>query len=177
MTVADVPQLTPVTLSTLAATPQAVRAMVAGLPDEVLRALPDPDANAGDWSLHTVVVHLVDSHRRQVGRVRKMVQEDNPGLANVDEWESLTASGLLDEPTAALLDVLASERAVDVAWYASLGAEALGRTGVHSVGGEVTVANVLNHAAYHDGQHLGQVARLIEVMAHMGRGNMRLVDL
>jgi uncharacterized damage-inducible protein DinB len=53
----------------------------------------------------------------------------------------------------------------------------LGRVGIHSLAGEVTVANILNHAAYHDAQHIGQIARLIEVAAHEGRGNMRLVDI
>src|SRR5690606_8945965 len=95
-----VTNLTPVTLPTLAATPDAVR-LLARLPDEVLRATPPPEAGAGDWSIHTVVVHFVDSHRRQVSRVRKMVAEDRPLLPNVDEWESLVATGLLDEPTGA----------------------------------------------------------------------------
>ena len=90
---------------------------------------------------------------------------------------AMEASGLLGAATEGLLATLAELRVADVPWYEGLTDEQLERTGVHSVGGEVTVANILNHAAYHDAQHLGQIARLIEVAAHAGRGNMRLVDL
>ena len=165
--------LTPVTLPTLRATPSAGRALVEGVPE----AAPPTEAKAGDWSIATVVAHLIDGHRRQGGRIRLMVDQDNPILQNVDEWASMEASGLLGRPTEELLATFGELRAADVPWYAGLDASALGRTGVHSVGGEVTVANILNHAAYHDAQHLGQIARLIEVAAHAGRGNMGLVDI
>lgn len=174
MTAADTSHLTVVTLPTLAATPVAVRLLLTGLPEDALAAVPAPEAQAGDWSLRTVAVHLVDSHRRQVGRIRRMVEEDRPELASVDEWESLVASGLQSESTTALIEIFQAERSADVPWYASLDTTALARTGMHSVAGEVSVANVLNHAAYHDSQHLGQIARLIEVAADAGRGNMRL---
>ncbi len=169
--------LTAVTLATLRATPSVLRPLVEGVPEEVRQAAPAPEANAGDWSISTVVAHLIDGHRRQAGRIRLMVEQDIPVLQNVDEWESMQASGLLGRPTEELLVTFEDLRAADAAWYASLDAAALARTGVHSVGGEVTVANILNHAAYHDAQHLGQIARLIEVAAHAGRGNMGLVDI
>ena len=169
--------LTPVTLPTLRATPSTLRAMIEGVPEEVRQAAPAPEVNAGDWSMATVVAHLIDGHRRQVGRIRLMVEQDNPVLQNVDEWAAMEASGLLGAATEGLLATLAELRVADVPWYEGLTDEQLERTGVHSVGGEVTVANILNHAAYHDAQHLGQIARLIEVAAHAGRGNMRLVDL
>lgn len=169
--------LTPVTLPTLRAAPSVLRVLVEGIPEEVRQAAPAPEADAGEWSIATVVAHLVDGHRRQVGRIRRMVEEERPDLPNVDEWASMQASGLLGQPTEALLATFEELRAADVPWYEALDAETLARTGMHSVGGEVTVANILNHAAYHDAQHLGQVARLIEVAAHAGRGNMGLVDV
>jgi len=169
--------LTPVTLPTLRATPSAVRALVEGVPEEVRQAAPPPEANAGDWSISTVVAHLIDGHRRQASRIRLMVEQGNPVLQNADEWEAMLASGLLGRPTEELLATFEECRAADVPWYEGLSDADLGRTGVHSLGGEVTVANILNHAAYHDAQHLGQIARLIEVAAHAGRGNMGLVDV
>lgn len=169
--------LTLLTLPTLAATPSTVRAMLSTLPDAILEAGPTPEANAGDWSIRTVVAHLIDGHRRQVGRIRTMVEGDRPVLQNVDEWASMTASGLLGRPTAELIETFDAERAADVPWYSQLSEDQLGRVGIHSLAGEVTVGNILNHAAYHDAQHVGQIARLIEVAAHEGRGNMRLVDI
>jgi len=169
--------LTHVTLPTLRATPSVVRGLVEGVPEAVRQAAPPPDAKAGDWSISTVVAHLIDGHRRQVGRIRLMVEQDNPVLPNVDEWASMEASGLLGRPTEELLATFEELRGADVPWYAGLDAGELARTGVHSVAGEVTVANILNHAAYHDAQHLGQIARLIEVAAHAGRGKMGLVDI
>ncbi|MGE3960304.1 MAG: DinB family protein [Dehalococcoidia bacterium] len=169
--------LTPVTLPTLRATPSVLRAMVEGVPEDLRQAAPAPGANAGEWSITTVVAHLIDGHRRQVERIRLLVEQEHPALQNVDEWESMEASGLLGQPTDELLATLAELRAADVPRYAGLTPEQLGRSGRHSVGGEVTVANILNHAAYHDAQHTGQIARLIEVAAHAGRGNMGGVDI
>lgn len=169
--------LTPLTLPTLAATPATVRAMLSTLPVAILEAEPASEANAGDWSIRTVVAHLVNGHDRQVSRIRSMVEGDRPVLQNVDEWEAMIASGLLGTPTGELIEMFTTKRAADVPWYAQLSEAQLVRVGVHSVAGEVTVANILNHAAYHDAQHIGQIARLIEVGAHQGRGNMRLVDL
>ena len=144
--------LTPVTLPTLRATPSVVRALVEGVPEEVRQAAPPAEANAGDWSIATVVAHLIDGHTRQVGRIRLIVEQDDPVLQNVDEWEAMESSGLLGQPTDELLVMFEELRAADVAWYAALDEAALARTGV-------------------------QLARLIEVAAHAGRGNMRLVDI
>jgi len=154
-----------------------VRGLVEGVREDVRQAAPPPEAKAGDWSISTVVAHLIDGHRRQAGRIRLIVEQENPVLQNVDEWESMLASGLLGRPTGELLATFEELRGADVPWYASLDAGTLARTGMHSVAGEVSVANILNHAAYHDAQHLGQIARLIEVAAHAGRGNMGLVDI
>ncbi|MEX1022248.1 MAG: DinB family protein, partial [Dehalococcoidia bacterium] len=143
------------------------------LPEDVLDEAPEEDAGAGTWSIQVVAAHLVDSHRRQVGRLRRIITEERPEIPSVDEWESLEASGLLAEQTHVLVDTFAEERLTDLEWYASLDADALRRTGMHSVAGEVSAAEVLNHAAYHDSQHLGQIARLIEAFADRGRGNMR----
>jgi uncharacterized damage-inducible protein DinB len=170
-------RITPVTFPTLRATPSTVRAMVEGISEAVRQAVPDPEADAGEWSIATVVAHLIDGHRRQVGRIRRMLEEERPALPNIDEWESMQASGLLGRPTDELIDTFEALRDADVPWYESLDAAALARVGVHSLGGDVTVANILNHAAYHDAQHLGQIARIIEVTAHAGRGNMGLVDI
>lgn len=169
--------LTPVTLPTLRRTPRVLWALLEGIPEEVRHAAPPPEAGAGEWSMATVVAHLVDGHRRQVGRIRLMLEQERPVLQNVDEWESMQASGLLGRPTEELLAAFEDLRAADVPWYEGLAEGDLGRTGLHSIGGEVSVGNILNHAAYHDAQHLGQVARLIEVAAYAGRGNMRLVDV
>ncbi|MCA9857230.1 MAG: hypothetical protein KC458_08135, partial [Dehalococcoidia bacterium] len=63
--------------------------MIEGVPEEVRQAAPAPEVNAGEWSMATVVAHLIDGHRRQVGRIRLMVEQDNPVLQNVDEWAAM----------------------------------------------------------------------------------------
>jgi len=160
--------LNPTTLAVLRNTPMALRAFTSGVPEEVLRFAPAE----GEWSIHDVVAHLLDRHRIQVGRVRSVVEEDRPAIPDVPEQESLEASGLRSESLLANLAAFAAERAADVPWLASLDAAALARVGVHSVAGEISAANLINHQAHHDAQHLGQIAHLLELATSAGRGNL-----
>lgn len=162
--------LTPVTIPTLRNTPMALRAFTSGIDNELLQFAPADE----EWSIHDVIAHLLDRHRIQIARVRSVVEQDSPAIPDVDEHESLVASGLRGQPTRANLAAFVAERATDVPWLVSLDDSMLARTGVHSVAGEISAANLINQAAYHDAQHLGQISHILEVIADAGRGNLRV---
>jgi uncharacterized damage-inducible protein DinB len=164
-------ELTLATLATIAGTPSALRALVGGLPPEALEA-----EDAGGWSVRQVLAHLLDSCGRQRGRVVAMLDEDFPTLQNIDEMESLQASGYLERPAGSLLLDLERERREDVARYRALTAAQLARRGRHTAAGEMSVAEMLNHAAYHDLLHLRQAAGILARLAHEGRGPMQVFD-
>ena len=159
--------LEPGTVDILAATPGTLRALLAGLPSEVVDA---PDS--GGWSARDIVAHLVDRGRIQRARVERLIDQAGADIEDTDEHATLEASGLRFWTLAALLDELERGRADDVAHYAALSDAELGSHGLHSVAGEITVANLIHQAAYHDTQHLGQVASALGAAPAAGRGRM-----
>ncbi len=160
--------LAPVTLDVLAATPRVFRALLGGLPEAVAARLRD-----GDWSARDVLAHVLDRGPTLRQRVELMVAEPHPPIPDVDEAESLEASGYRRLPVAELLDRFERERAADVERYAALTAVELARAGQHSVAGPISVAELLNHVAHHDLNHLQQVAAILAAPAHEGRGAMQ----
>lgn len=155
------------TIEILAATPAVVRALLAELPAALVDT---PDA--GGWSARGFVAHLVDRGRIQRARVERLIEQPGARIEDSDEHATLEASGLRPWVLAALLDELERGRADDVARYAALSPADLASGGVHSVAGEITVANLINQAAYHDTQHIGQVAAVLGPAPAAGRGRM-----
>ncbi|MDA0271072.1 MAG: DinB family protein [Chloroflexi bacterium] len=162
--------LTPVTLDILAGTPSALRGMLGGLSEAGANDLRD----AGGWSVRDCVAHLLDRAPMQRRRVEAMLGEQHPTLMNEDETASLEASGYRLLPLAILLDRFEALRVVDVQRYRGLTAADFARTGEHSVAGPTTVAEMLNHIAYHDLDHLRQAAATLAGAAHEGRGAMQI---
>jgi hypothetical protein len=69
-------------IKTLRATPVVLRALVDGVDEAGLRRQPGP----GEWAvIEVVVAHLADTEERALGRVRRMLAEDNPELAPFDQ--------------------------------------------------------------------------------------------
>jgi DinB superfamily len=68
-------------VKTLRATPVVLRALVDGVDDVGLRRRPAP----GEWAIIEVVGHLADTEERALGRVRRMLAEDNPQLEPFDQ--------------------------------------------------------------------------------------------
>lgn len=161
--------LTPISLPTIAATPATLRALLGGLPDSVTLEVRDE----GGWSTRDVVAHLLDRWKTQWERVDAMLAEERPALANHDETASLDRSGYRQKPLGSLLLDLERARRQALPRYQSLAGEQLARTGEHSAAGPVSVAEMLNHIAYHDLDHLRQIASLLASVAHEGRGVMQ----
>lgn len=157
--------LQPGTLEILAATPRAVRALLAAQPAPVVEA-PDP----GGWSARDLIAHLVDRGRIQRARVERLIAAPGADIEDIDEHASLEASGLRQGALDALLATLDEERSADVARYGALAEGALAITGVHSVAGEITVAHLIHQAAYHDTTHIAQIANALGTSPGAGRG-------
>jgi hypothetical protein len=155
------------TLGIIARTPSVARSLLEDAPPATLAA---PDE--GGWSALTVVAHLVDRQPSQHQRIELMLSEDDPVILDEDEQAGLEASGLLDRPLGALLELLASRQATHVARYERLTASELARGGRHSVAGPITIADLLNHRAYHDLVHVQQIASLLAAGPDATRGAM-----
>ncbi len=162
--------LLPSALDVFGSTPATLRALLGKLPDE---AVSTPGGE--DWSAKDVVAHLVSLYGPTlVDRVRPILEQDEPPIPNADEAAILESSGLRDKPLAELLDELDRQRRDAVAWLRGLSDEQLGRVGIHSAAGRVTVADLIHHKAWHDLLHVEQVCRLIAAPLDEQRGAMRV---
>ena len=157
--------LEPGTLEVIASTPSALRALTASLPEVTVEA-----RDGEGWSAHDVVAHLLDRWGTQMGRVHKMLAEKHPTILDEDEVAGLEASGLRLRPLASLLDEFELARSVETAMLRGLSASDLARTGQHSVAGPFTIAEMLNHTAYHDLLHIQQIAATLALVPNAGRG-------
>ncbi|MDP9237640.1 MAG: DinB family protein [Chloroflexota bacterium] len=163
-------ELHPAALDILAATPGVLRSMLAGTPDALLST-----PGAEGWSPKDVVAHLLSiAPRSSLERVRLMLESDTPPIPNVDEEAILAASGMRSWPLARLLDAFDVERGERTAVLSRLTDEQFRRCGQHSVAGLISVADVINHVAYHDLLHIAQVAHLLAAPIEERRGAMRM---
>ena len=144
-------------LKTLRATPVVARALVDGVEDARLRRRPAP----GEWAIIEVVAHLADTEERALGRVRRMVAEDNPFLEPFDQ-EALAEErrylGLEREGELARLEQLRRQHLVLLEGLDGSGWERTGRHGQH---GRMSVELYETHVAAEEVDHLAQLARLL----------------
>jgi uncharacterized damage-inducible protein DinB len=156
-------------LAILAGVPRALRALLGGLPEEIALA---PAAEG--WSPRDVVAHLLTV--RDLGgmaRIRRVVEQDEPRIEPYDETAALQASGYRERPLGWLLLEFERKRREDVEWLRTLDEATLGRRGLHGEYGPVTAGELLHHIAYHDLDHLRQVASMLMPALDAGRGNMQ----
>ena len=143
-------------LKTLRATPVVLRALVDGVDDARLRRRPAPR----EWAIIEVVGHLADTEERALGRVRRMLAEDDPELAAFDQ-EALAEQrhylGLDLEEELARLEEL---RRQHLAELEALDGSGWARTGRHGEHGELSVELYETHVAAEEVDHLAQIARL-----------------
>lgn len=144
-------------LKTLRATPVVVRALVAGVDDPRLRRRPGP----GEWAIIEVVGHLADTEERALGRVRRMLAEDDPVLEPFDQEALAEERHYLDLDLNRELARLEQLRGEHVAVLEALDAPGWERTGRHGQHGTMSVELYETHVAAEEVDHLAQIARLL----------------
>jgi DinB superfamily len=144
-------------VKTLRATPVVVRVLVAEVDDARLRRRPAP----GEWAIIEVVAHLADTEERALGRVRRMLAEDDPELASFDQEALAEERHYLDLDLEGELTRLEQLRREHLAVLEGLDGAGWERTGRHGEHGELTVELYETHVAAEEVDHLGQIARLL----------------
>jgi hypothetical protein len=163
-------QLDPAALEVLATTPAVLHAMLGKLPEATVNV-----PGAEGWSPKDVVAHLASIQRPAViERIGALLSGGGAAVPNVDEDAALAQSGLRGRPLDDALEVFAELRAEAMTLLRSIEPAQLGQRGTHSVAGEISVADIIHHVAYHDLLHVEQVARLLYVPIERERGAMRM---
>jgi DinB superfamily len=142
------------TTNLLARTPQVLRALLGGLPDDWTDT---PDVTDG-WRPRDVVGHLITGEQTDwIQRTRRILED---GTSR--EFDRFDRFAMLERDAGVPLDDLverfATLRTANLAALAELVIEAdLDRRGLHPSLGEVTLRELLATWAVHDLDHIGQI--------------------
>jgi hypothetical protein len=159
----------PEAIDILASTPETLRAMLTPIPAD---AIETPSEEG--WSPRDVIAHLQSTEGVAFqDRIRALALGDRPAIENYDEERELDRSGLRERPVGELLDGFSQTRAESVRFLRSLPADAFANIGDHSVAGEVSLADLVNHRAYHDELHIAQIANMLAAGLHPYRANLQ----
>ena len=144
-------------LKTLRATPVVLRALVGEIENDRLRTRPA----AGEWAIIEVVGHPADTEERTLGRVRRMLAEDDPVLEPFDQEALAEERRYLDLDLQQELARLEQLRRDHLTVLDALDGSGWERTGRHGEHGQLTVELYETHVAAEEVDHLAQIARLL----------------
>ena len=144
-------------VAVLAATPDRIRELIAGVPRDALQRPPQP----GKWSIAAILAHLADGEIVFAHRLRMVLAASPSPLTAFDQnqWAEL-----FDYPSAdveASLDLFAAVRAANVRLVRRVPAALLQRSGTHEEWGSETAASLLRIEAGHDRNHLAQIEGIV----------------
>lgn len=141
--------------SLLEQTPIILEKILLDMPDSTLGWKAATDR----WSVSEVLAHMAEIEQVFRERIRRMAQEENPGLAPYDQNAACAAgkyAGLGREN----LRKFCHERDRSLSLLRYLPESALARAGQHAEIGKITVSDHLHEWAFHDLGHIKQIAEL-----------------
>jgi len=140
---------------TLAATPQALKAALKGLPKKLLLFTPAP----GKWSILEILCHLRDMEREAyIERYTRILSEEEPKLPDINgDALAILRAYRSQKPTEVLRDWVALRRQT-LQLLRKTGKAQWGRAGIHETAGRLTMEDLIRrHAVGNDEAHLGQI--------------------
>jgi hypothetical protein len=146
-------------LTKLERTPSDLARLVRGHPDATLSRRPAPAA----WSAKDVVCHLRDAEEHLSGWIRAILAGDDPELvetATADQWAE--ARQYARDHAGAAWQAFSQRRDETLDLLHGLDAGAWRRAGHHVRRGSLTVDALVALIAWHDDNHLDQVARALD---------------
>jgi len=161
--------LIPGAIEVLASTPAVMRAMLAPLPASLIE-----QPGKGGWSARDVVAHLASRQSIAIaGRINAVLAQPGATMPGVPE-SLMDVAQYRSQPFAELLSEFEEGRAEAVALLRNVTPDQLDRRGLHHGVGELTIAEVIHHLAFHDLVHVSQAAQLALSPLEPLRGAMRV---
>lgn len=135
--------------------PDLLAAALAPIPQEARGFEP----GGSRWSIHRIVIHIVDADLAGFMRLRKPVAE--PGATVSGYSQEAWAAKLHPESiaTEAALELLRAYRSYNLAYLAALSEAEWSGTVLHPERGEITLEAVLAMYARHPGLHIDHIER------------------
>jgi uncharacterized damage-inducible protein DinB len=137
--------------------PARVRALVSGLPDDVLERRYRP----GGWTIRQVVHHMADSHINAYVRMKLAATEDAPRIVAYQEaaWAELPEARLA--PVALSVVLLEALHARWVAFLLALDESAFTRPFDHPKWGPVSIAEAVLWYEWHGRHHTAHIEQAL----------------
>jgi len=137
----------------LAASGEAITNLLGSLPAEIVSRRPAEN----EWCVNECVGHLIESERRGfAGRIKTMLEEDEPRLVPWDAAEVARARGDCERDLAGLLREFADLRRDSVELVRAIRPSDVGRGGMHPAVSRITIDEILHEWVHHDANHLRQ---------------------
>ena len=144
----------------IAATPAALRAAVAGLPDARL----DTPYRPGGWTVRQVAHHLPDSHLNAYVRFKLALTEKEPTVKTYEEAAWAELSDGRSGPVELSLGLLETLHGRWVLLLRAMSPTDFGRTFRHPELGRVNLDTYLQMYAWHGRHHVAHITSLRERM-------------
>ena len=141
--------------------PNELEDLLTSLDEEILRWQPRPNK----WSIKEIMCHLRDMERlAYFARYRRMLTEDSPLLANVDQDRIALQSDYINQDAKAALEEFKRLRWETVQTLQSAPLEAWSRGGTHETDGPMTVEQlVVRQIKGNDLNHLVQMKDIVRL--------------
>ena len=146
-------------LARLTRTADELAAAIKGQSDAVLSRRPD----AKNWAAKEVVCHLRDTEEAFAARFEQILAMDTDpklGAASADRWAE--ERQYLRNDAAEAIAAFRKRREETLATLRALTPEQWNKGGIHPVRGRMTLDTFLALMAWHDDNHLDQLARALE---------------
>jgi hypothetical protein len=127
-----------------------LRPAIAGLTRDDLLARPGP----GAWSIHELVIHVVDSDFVGIDRMKRVIAESNPPLIGFDENLWIEHHAPHEQSLDDALTLFEAGRRQMARILRRLPEAAFSRTGQHSERGPLTLENLVQTFITHVDHHL-----------------------
>jgi hypothetical protein len=135
--------------------PNELDDLLGGLDEETLRWRPIPHK----WSIKEILCHLRDMERlAYLSRYRRILEEDNPFLPNVDQDRIAFESDYINQDAKAALEEYKQLRAETVRTLEAAPVESFSRRGTHETEGPLTLEQlIIRQIKGNDLNHLVQM--------------------
>ena len=139
--------------------PDALAAAIAGQGEAALSRRPD----ATNWAAMEIVCHLRDTEEAFGARMAQILAMDSaPTLIATDAARWAEERQYLATDVALAMAAFRRRRAETLELFAGLAPAQWDKAGIHPVAGRLTIDGFLTVMAWHDDDHLAQLARALQ---------------